>query len=378
MALAGAAAVATLNGAAGADSRELAGQALFGDATGRQGELRETVAIARRRGARPESVLSLRLPPIKPGDRIRFNGEVTITTTCVEPLPRCIGRPYRFDPRLRAWIVIGRDRRDAGSGTRRVTGRIRMTCEQTRPNRNHHCPLVLSEAIAISRPERLPCPAGHCRLNMIVSAHHPNARGGEVVVVGADRPDGSVEGGKGRLSAAVARAGRDVELTRSATHARRVRRLPASFDGGQRVVYSQRVGRLAAGDVLLARARHRTRIRRLPYFVATKIVLATRPDARNAGPLTRRIATRRGTLTETNGFNCTIGPSAFRSPCTTKKAGLVMLQRAPTDRRGEPRPLYVNLVSRTFPKLAQARRRAYPPAHVLRGGGLTVTRLRAG
>ena len=46
----------------------------------------------------------------------------------------------------------------------------------------------------------------------------------------------------------------------------------------------------------------------------------------------------------------------------------------PKDARGRPKPLYVNVVARGFPKLAQAR--GYPPAHLLHGGGLTVTRLR--
>ncbi len=118
------------------------------------------------------------------------------------------------------------------------------------------------------------------------------------------------------------------------------------------------------------------RIRELPYFVATKIVVATRPEARIPGPLTRRIVTRRGTATETNGFNCTVGPSAFRSPCVTRKAGLVVIKREPTDRRGRERPLYVNLVSRTFRSSRRRGRGEYAPARILRGGGLVVTRLR--
>ena len=357
--------------AAGNRAQRAPGDELLGKMTGRTAELRETVAIKRRRGAGEASVLSLALPQVKPGDRIRFNGEVTVTTTCVEELPRCIGRRYRFDPKLRARIVLAKEPGDAGGATRAVTKPVGVRCEQTRPNRNHHCPLVLREALKIGGLGGLPCPPAKCRLNMLLSAHHPDARKGHVVVVGADQPDGSVEGGKGRLSAAVVRHGADVREVAKKTTRRRVRRLPASFDAGQRVVYSQRLRGLEKGDVLLTSGRVRTAIRNLPYFVATKIAIATRPTARRPKELADRFASRKGTATETNGFNCTVGPSAFQSPCLTKKEGLIVITRAPN------RPLYVNVISRTFPKLAQARRGSYPPARVLPGGGLRVIRLHA-
>jgi hypothetical protein len=361
-------------GAEGAQA-PVAANPLIGVSTPRQGETRGTVPITRRKGADPKTVLSLPLPRLKQGDLVRFNGEVTVTTTCVEALPRCVGRRYKFDPRLRAWIELA-DGAKAGGG-RRVSGRVALRCQQTRPNRNHHCPLVAAGSMRVRSAGRLPCSPSGCRLNMVVSAHHRRARGGEVVVIGADRPDGSIEGGKGRLSAAVARAGRGVEAVARRTTRRRTRALPASFSGGQRVVYSQRIPGLGPGDVLLARATQRTAIEELPYFVASKIVVSARPNARRPGPLARRIVSRRGTATETNGFNCTLGPSAFRSPCRTRKAGLAVVQQTPRDARGRRRPLFVNLVSRTFPKRAQARLARYPPARILGGGELTVTHLRA-
>jgi hypothetical protein len=358
--------------AAGDGARRAPGDDLVGKMTGRTGELRETVAITRSRGAGEASVLSLALPHLRSGDRVRFNGEVTVTTTCVESLPRCIGRRYRFDPRLQARVVLADGKDDAGPGSRAVSGTVGVRCEQNRPNRNHHCPLVIKDAITIGGLGGLPCSPARCRLNMLLGAHHRDARGGEVVVVGADQPDGSVEGGKSRLSAAVVRADADVRQVAKRTTKRLVDTLPASFDAGQRVVYSKRLRGLERGDVLLTSARVRTAIRDLPYFVATKIVIARKPTARHPKQLAARFATRKGTATETNGFNCTVGPSAFRSPCRTKKEGLIAITRTPG------RPLYVNVVSRTFPKIAQARRGSYPPARVLPGGWLRVTRLHAG
>ena len=132
---------------------------------------------------------------------------------------------------------------------------------------------------------------------MVVDAHHPSARGGEVVVLGADRPDGSVERGLGRLNAAIARDGAGVTGVGRRTTRRRTRKLPASFKGGYRVIYSQRMRSLRAGDVLLVRARQRTAIKGYAYFIASRIVVATRPRARRPGPLTRRIVSPAGTAT---------------------------------------------------------------------------------
>ncbi len=111
---------ALVGAADGGRSPEPGGPDLIGVSTGRQAELRETVAITAQRERGPEAVLSLALPRVKRGDRIRFNGEVTVTTTCVQRDRRCIGRRYRFDPRLRAQIVLAGASRAAGA--RHVAG----------------------------------------------------------------------------------------------------------------------------------------------------------------------------------------------------------------------------------------------------------------
>ena len=83
-----------------------------------------------------------------------------------------------------------------------------------------------------------------------------------------------------------------------------------------------------------------------------------------------------GLLTEANGFNCTQGPSAYRTPCLTRKAGVAHVRHRPLGRRGHPRPLFLNLISRSFPKLAHAGPR--DAARVRGGGELTVYRYRNG
>jgi hypothetical protein len=355
------------------------GHALDAATTGRRAELRETVPIATRPGAKPRVVLSLGpkdLPRLRSGDRLQARSEITVTTTCVEPIPRCIGRSYGFDPEIGARLVLGRDDDSTGRHAKRVSRRVSLSCEQHRPNRNHHCPLVLDQAgLTINRPRRLPCHPNRCHLNLVLDASNRAARGGEVVVVGADQPDGSVEGGKGRLAAVVVHNRRRVESTVHRTADLRTHKLPARFSGGNEVVLSERLDDLREGDVLVVRSRQLTAIKDLPYFVSSQIIVTTRRNSTEPSDVAKRSISRLGTLTEVNGFNCTPGPSAFQSPCTSKKTGIATIERDPRDARGHRRRLFVNVVSRSFPKVAQERTSSYPPARVLEGK-LEVERLR--
>ncbi|MEZ5156218.1 MAG: hypothetical protein R2718_08930 [Solirubrobacterales bacterium] len=352
--------------------------------TGRRAERRKTVPIGSRAGQRTRSVLSVRLPRLRRGSRVDVGGEVTISTTCVEQISRCIGRSYRFDPHLRARIVLASDADATGTRrTVRVGPTARLTCEQSRPNRNHHCPLVVERGGFRVRALRdLPCPRSECRLNMLVDAASSMATRNEVVVVGSDQKHGRVEGGKARLGAIV-RNGR-VRTRRQRTARERASTLPAAFGGGKRVVYSKRLRGLRRGDVLAVRARQVSAVSGRPYFVSDQVIVSTRPTAVKPSGLARRVVSRAGTVTETNGFNCTLGPSAFTSPCRSRKVGFATIEREPRSRSGRAKALYVNLVSRGFPKLAQRPQppngapRGFPPVRIGDGGFLRVTRLRAG
>jgi hypothetical protein len=159
-------------------------------------KLRKTVPIARRDGGKTRSVRSLRLPRLGRGDRIRLNGEVILSTTCdFPPSHDCIGRRYLFDPHLHARVVLASHAAESGRGTVPVSGRVSVTCEQTAPNINHHCPLVISRgSFRVGRLGELPCRPQACRLNLVVDAHNPGAMGGELVIVGTNTPQGIMGG----------------------------------------------------------------------------------------------------------------------------------------------------------------------------------------
>jgi hypothetical protein len=365
-------------GSAGAQGE----RAVFSATTGHHGELVKTIPITPGVGAKPRVVMSLtprQLPVIQPGDTLKPTGEVQISNTCVERIPRCRGRPYHYSPLVDARLVIADGEHvTGGNGATGLAGRPSVRCGQHRPNRNHHCVLVFRRGhLRIDDPGHLPCDPASCFINLVLSAHHAGARPGNLIVVGADRPGGSIGQGKGRLSALVARKGASEPRTRRSrgpvAHA-----LPLAARGlrATRSVYSVKLPPVHRGDVVFATAAQRTAIGHLPYnvFVDDRIVLTTHRRAIRTNKFIRRIAQNDGQITEGNGFNCTQGPSQYRTPCLTRKAGMVMIRREPI-RHGHPVRLRVNLVSHGLRKLAHAGRNDH--ALIRPGGQLKVATHRA-
>jgi hypothetical protein len=361
--------------------RPAAARVLFAT-SGNRSELRETVPIARRTWDKKRVVMSLgphKLPTLRPGDVLRVSAEAQISNTCIAfGAPRCIGRHYRFSPREDARIVLADGRHvSGGEHAEPIAETDSLRCHQPLPDRNHHCVLVLHEK-TVARAGQLPCRPESCYLNLVLEADHRRARRGQVILIGADRPNGTVRQDKGRLNAVVLRG----DPPRPASFRTRElvsRSVPVAPVGehGKRVIYSQRVGHLRRGDVLEARARHLTTISSLSYsaFISTRMIVAGgRREVVSRG-IARRVSALNGQIVELNGFNCTHGPSAYRDPCATRKVGALRIRKNAVDRRGDPVPLYVNVVVG-----GKAKRTDATPAdrmHALAGGSLSVRRYRA-
>jgi hypothetical protein len=343
----------------------------------------DTLPITRHAGAKARVAISLgprRMPTLRQGDRLRAVGEVQVTNTCVMPEPRCIGRRYAFDPRVSAWLVVGRSSRAiAGRSAKRISKRESVECGQRRPNRNHHCVLVISDGgMTVRSARRLPCRPARCYLNLVVSAHHPSARHGNKLVIGADTPNGGVRQGKGRVSALLIPAGFHPRTRKAVSKHRVHRKIPMDRSGrGWTSVYSVKLSNLRAGDVITARARQILDIGHLgnAVFDSSQIILAQGRRRVRSGRIAKRSG-RPPAFTAANGFNCTQGPSAYRTPCASRKVGQITIERRPVNRHGRPVPLFVNVISRGFLKTAQPKRGL--SAHVRRGGSLRVERFRAG
>ncbi len=355
-------------------------------ATGKQSELVRSVGIARSRKASERVVMSIgprRLGPLGKGDRLAVSAEAQVSTTCAERSRRCIGRRYRFDPIVTARLVLSGHRKRGVRG-RALSGRKRVVCAQRRPNRNHHCTLTLAGGgTRIGNLAKIPCAPDRCHVNLVVGAHHGRARRGNRIVLGGDRAGGKVVQDKGRLNVVRLPAERPVR-TRVRVGEPLKRSLPIRPQSGprRRVVYSVAVPALRAGEVLAADGRFATRIGGLRYnaFVSARLLLAKRPGAIQVTRSIRDLASHGGLLAKHNGFNCTQGPSGYRTPCVTRKAGALRIRNDAVDKTGAPRMLYVNLVAAARPRLIGPGRRprAFHRAKLAPAGGLDVVRYGSG
>ena len=352
-------AVATLAGAwastAGAGGSKAGGDGVVTIATtGDRSELRETVPISRRARGKARVAMSLpprKMPSLTEGDRLRVTAELQTTNNCYRRSSYCVSRPYRYSPKIGARLVLAR-RRNATAGPRVKaisSWRVRA-CSQNPSHREHHCMRVFTGSrLDIPAEDALPCPPGKCRVNLVVEAHHPKARRGDVLILGIDRKDGRVSGDRGRLNVIRFR-GRGVPVRKRTDTRRRRSRVPIKR-GAKSVIYSMRLSNLRRGEQLAFQAAASIGIGHLSYsaFVGSQLVLGTNPQATHTTEFTRRVGTLQGEVTEANGFNCT----QRTTPCPAPKVGTLRIRRD-AKRGGRAVPLYVNYVIRNAPKLVDA------------------------
>jgi hypothetical protein len=355
-------------------------------ATGHESELVRSVGIARTRRASERVVMSIgpnRLGALNDGDRLEVSAEVQVSTTCVDRGRRCIGRRYHFSPIVTARLVLSGHRKRGVHG-RRMSGRKPVVCSQRRPDRNHHCTLTVAGGVASVNGSKTPCAPHRCHVNVVVGAPHRRARRGQRIVLGGDDPRGRVDQDKGRLNVVRLPAQRPPR-TRLRVGELLKRSVPVRPRRGtrRRVVYSVAVPELRAGEVIAADGRFATRIGGLRYnaYISSRLILADRPGAVRVTKAVRGFGTREGRFGEHNGFNCTQGPSGYRTPCVTRKAGAVRIRKDAVDAKtGEPLTLYVNLVASVRPRLGGPKRRPrhFHRARLSPAGGLDLVRYGVG
>lgn len=337
--------------------------------TGDNTELRETIPITRREGARKRVVASMgpeKLPGLLQRDRVDVTSEVQVTVDCDRPSQRCAGHPYKYTPAVSSRLVLAKRANDAsGSETTSISDRQRVRCRQRRSARAHHCVIVFSDAgFSHSQARNLDCAPTSCRVNLVLDAHHRRASGGgkNKLVIGGNRPNGEIEQDKARLNAIRFRPGSQPRVPPTVTAKRRTRRLPLTST--RNVVYSKRLEGLRAGEQLTVDARMRTEIDHLPYSVRVNaaLVLAEGRRETTAGEVVKRVASLDGAISEGNGFNCVHA----EAPCPTEKVGVLTIERDVDE------PLYVNLAVANSAK--QATPKGEDTAKVARGGRMKVVR----
>ena len=349
--------------------------------TGSDSELLAKIPISKKPGTRDRVVMRLgpdELKPIEVGDRLRASAEVQVSTDCVAQSSRCVGRHYEVNPTVTAKIVLSPSP-EAGSGYLPLSESRSVLCKQRRPNRNHHCAIAIPNTeTTITDLAALPCPPDACYANLIVGARSKKSKKGDVVVAGADRPDGSVVQDKGRLNVVQARAKVPAPaVTSSEALVNAELPLTEAKKEKRRVVYSVPIPAPRKGEVLAFDAAFTANITDLRFntFVVSRVIMATEPTATESEGLAKPSIPLRGQATESNGYNCTLGSSGFANPCTTVKAGATRISRDVIDEAtGEPATLYLNVLASAEPRLAEKVDASKQVALGALPGGLTVAR----
>jgi hypothetical protein len=328
--------------------------------SGDNSERLKGVPISKRPGKLDRVAMSIapdQYDPIQVGDRLRVSGEVQVSTTCVEPGARCVGTHYEINPKVTARIVLSPGPL-ASDGFLPLSDSKTQMCKQRRPNRNHHCTIALPNTeTTISDLAALPCPPEACYINLIVGAASPKAKRGNKVVLGGDQPDGSVEQDKGRLN--VVQAHPTVPLPQTSQTSTLVEpSLPLTIGDSEkrRVVYSLPIVAPQQGEILTFDTSFRTDISALRFntFISSRVILAETPTSAKSTGLAKRATAYKGQGTESNGFNCTLGPSGYPNPCTTVKAGALQITRKFKTVYGEElTTLYLNVLAGAKPLLSE-------------------------
>ena len=349
--------------------------------SGDNGELIKRIPIARKPGARDRVAFRLdpsTFEPIAAGDRLRVSGEVQVSTTCVSQGPRCVGRSYQINPTVTARLVLSPSPK-ADSGFLPLTPSRTVLCKQQRPNRNHHCTIAIPNAeTTVTDLSALPCPPDACYVNLIVGASNKKAKGGDVVVLGADRPDASVAQDKGRVNLVQAH-GNVPAPSSTSTEDLVSTELPLTIDDSEkrRSVYSIPIPSPQKGEVLAFDSSFTTDINALRFntFISSRVIVGTDPTATKSTGIAKNAIPLKGQATESNGFNCTLGRSGYANPCATVKAGAVRFQRDVVDQAtGAPATVYLNVLAGAKPLLAEKVGNADKVALGSLPGGLTVLR----
>ncbi|MDQ2675770.1 MAG: hypothetical protein M3Y34_03095 [Actinomycetota bacterium] len=337
-----AAGVAASGSSAGEAVRAGAGDKVIVATSGIRSETRETVQITRK--PKDRVVMSMsprRLPDLVSGDRLDVTSELQVTLDCARPEPRCSGRPYEYDVNLAVKLVLARGAEATGGGNAvRLTREKRHVCLGRYPHREHHCVITFTGGGMRIGAEGPPCPPAECRINVVLSAHSPQAKAGNLLAIGGTPPSGEISQDRGRVNAIVYRPADQPRPQPETTKDLRTSRLP--FDEDFRVVYSKRLNGLDAKDQLAAEAEAYMEVRHLPHDAraTAQLILADRRTAVRPGPIARRVVKGGAEMSETNGYNC----GKPRSPCRTLKVGVARLAEDARDRQGDPVPLFVNLI----------------------------------
>lgn len=149
----------------------------FGRATK---EVRDSVPIAKKRGAEPKVLVSVKLDDVTTAERLLLRGELTLSTCGAKDIsgdasdgeknpcsiPELEGSPYDYSPHFAALIALGKSPGDTNGP--KLSDVHDTSCSL----REHHCTVTIPQ---VSTQSARAAQAAY--VNLVVSADDPNARG---------------------------------------------------------------------------------------------------------------------------------------------------------------------------------------------------------
>jgi hypothetical protein len=305
-------------------------------ATANQPELVETLPIATAPGGARRVVLSLGpdtksdtpLPDLAAGDRLLAFAELELTTDADDPNhPGLIGNAYSYAPNVAATLLLARGPDDLEGGVELS----RTPWHQAVTHQRHHAVVTFGDAEA-----RVPAGwKGPAHVNLVVDASHPDAKPGDVILVGQNEKTPTVVQDMAGIRVVRFRPGD----AREPSPEREVACLCASVPIAKRetVVLAHELAGLQQGEQLLVRGTLVTDADGLaaPARISTRMFLAESPQQTEPGGVAASDVTWKGHLSKYTGFNCVPGEGAQ----TSHKYGVATVRQAPGS------SLYVNLVA---------------------------------
>ena len=138
------------------------------------------------------------LEPIEAGDRLRAAPRFRSRPPASTPEPRCVGSNYEINPTVTARVVLSPSpKADAGFLPLSESRTACSASSSARTGTTTARSTIPNTETTITDLAALPCTPTACYVNLIVGATNKKAKRGNVVVLGADRPDGSVSQGQG-------------------------------------------------------------------------------------------------------------------------------------------------------------------------------------
>jgi hypothetical protein len=340
--------------------------------TDKKPELIDRIPITLKSGEVKQVVMSLgpgslpysSLPDLAPGDELEVSAELEMTTDALVA-EWAVQQPYDYDPKIRAQLLLAKDA-DATEPERGRAKRLTPLRKEMCDNEQHHHRLVFEPFSYTIPADGLPW-KGDSHLNLVLSAHHPDAQADQVLLIGQNEPPprkgepAFVKGDQGKLNV-VRYRGTSKPRGRSRTSGRELATEIPIVKGQPVVVYSLALPDLKQDEQLVLEASmEASNPHGYPARVSTGVVLTDSPSGIELPKRLRDEIPFHGEIGKSNGTNCLPEQSYL-----TRKFGTL---RALGDVEGE---LYANVV--VFTGDPEHRSRAGDAVIVKPGGLVQISR----